>query len=56
MHIYEYRCQKCGEVFGKIQKADEDGDSLKYLYYGGERSERNPSCFSSSEETKLSSN
>ena len=56
MPIYEYRCQKCGEVFEKIQKADEDGDFLKCLYYGEERSERIPSHFSSSEGTKLSFN
>jgi putative FmdB family regulatory protein len=55
MPIYEYRCQRCGKIFEKIQKVDEGGDFLKCPHCGGKRSERVLSCFSSSKGPEPSS-
>ncbi|NWF93637.1 MAG: zinc ribbon domain-containing protein [Syntrophaceae bacterium] len=40
MPIYEYRCRKCGEVFEKIQKVSEAGESLRCPHCGEEKPER----------------
>lgn len=48
MPIYEYRCRKCKEVFEKIQKVNDGGDSLKCPYCGGKKPEKILSSFSSS--------
>ncbi|MDI7261736.1 MAG: zinc ribbon domain-containing protein [Thermodesulfobacteriota bacterium] len=48
MPIYEYRCRKCGDIFEKIQKISETGDSLQCPYCGGKKPEKVLSSFSSS--------
>ena len=55
MPIYEYRCRKCGEVFEKIQKMDEGGESLKCPYCGEWGPEKLLSCFSSSKSSESTS-
>jgi putative FmdB family regulatory protein len=47
MPIYEYRCRKCGELFEKIQRVDEGGESLECPYCGGQKPEKVFSSFSS---------
>jgi putative FmdB family regulatory protein len=51
MPIYEYQCRKCGEIFEKIQKMDENGDSLKCPSCGGSKPQKIFSGFSSSKGT-----
>ncbi|MBM4307087.1 MAG: zinc ribbon domain-containing protein [Deltaproteobacteria bacterium] len=48
MPIYEYRCQKCGEIFEKIQKVNEGAESIACPYCGEWEPEKLLSPFSSS--------
>ncbi len=52
MPIYEYRCRKCEKTFEKIQKVDEDGDTLKCPSCGAEKPEKILSRFSSTKEAE----
>jgi len=47
MPIYEYRCRKCGEVFERIMKVNERGESLTCPYCGEAKPEKILSSFSS---------
>jgi len=47
MPIYEYQCRKCGEIFEKIQRVDENEDSLTCPLCGKEKPEKVLSSFSS---------
>ena len=55
MPIYEYQCRKCGEIFEKIQKINEKGDSLKCPCCGGGKLEKILSSFSSSKGSESTS-
>jgi len=55
MPIYEYQCRKCGEVFEKIQKVDEGGESLECPYCGEQNPDRILSGFASLKGTESSS-
>ncbi len=55
MPIYEYQCQKCGEIFEKIQKMDEGGDSIECPCCGEGKPEKLLSSFSSSKGSESSS-
>jgi putative FmdB family regulatory protein len=55
MPIYEYRCRKCEEVFERLMKVNESGDSLACPYCGEKKSEKILSCFSSSKGSESSS-
>lgn len=55
MPIYEYRCRRCGEIFEKIQKVGDEGDSLKCPYCGGRKPEKVLSSFSSSKGSESAS-
>lgn len=55
MPIYEYRCRKCGEIFEKIQRVDEGGESLKCPYCGGKKPEKVLSSFSCTKGTESTS-
>jgi len=55
MPIYEYQCRKCGEVFEKIQKVDEGGESIECPCCGEKKPEKLLSSFSSSKGSESSS-
>jgi putative FmdB family regulatory protein len=55
MPIYEYLCRKCGKIFEKIQKINEDGAHLTCPYCGGRKPEKVLSSFSSSRGSESSS-
>ncbi len=55
MPIYEYRCRKCGEVFEKIMKVNEKGDSLKCPRCGEKKPEKILSSFSSKGSSEVAS-
>jgi putative FmdB family regulatory protein len=55
MPIYEYQCRKCGEIFEKIQKINEKGDSLKCPYCGEGKPKKILSSFSSSKGSESTS-
>jgi putative FmdB family regulatory protein len=54
MPIYEYRCQKCGIVFEKIQITKEGEEPLKCPTCGADSPERVLSGFSSSKSSESS--
>lgn len=47
MPIYEYRCRKCGEVFERLMKVNERGESLTCPHCGEAKPEKILSSFSS---------
>ncbi len=55
MPIYEYRCRKCGEVFERLLKVNERGDSLTCPSCGERKPEKVLSRFSSSKGSDSSS-
>jgi putative FmdB family regulatory protein len=55
MPIYEYRCGKCGEVFERLMKINERGDSLTCPHCGEKKPEKILSGFSSSKGSDSSS-
>jgi putative FmdB family regulatory protein len=55
MPIYEYRCRKCGEVFERLMKVNDKGDSLICPHCGEKKPEKIPSNFSSSKGSDPSS-
>jgi putative FmdB family regulatory protein len=55
MPIYEYRCRKWGEVFERLLKVNERGDSLTCPSCGERKPEKVLSRFSSSKGSELSS-
>lgn len=55
MPIYEFQCRKCGEVFERLMKVNERGDSLTCPHCGEKKPEKILSGFSSSKGSEPSS-
>jgi len=47
MPIYEYRCQKCGQLFQKLQSVSAGAKAVACPGCGRKRVERRPSVFAS---------
>jgi putative FmdB family regulatory protein len=55
MPIYEYQCRKCGVIFERFQKLNEDGEFLNCPACGAKKPEKILSGFSSSKRSESSS-
>ena len=55
MPIYEYQCPACGEVFEKLQKADEGAELQKCPQCGEKKAERVLSSFCCTKSSESSS-